>query len=450
MACIPSTGQCGSCVPNSLTCTGNQPQKCDVNGNYQNNGAACSFGCTGMGVCSPLTAPPVTVTMQGSDAIITYTASSFGGVSCVVERSFNGGGFTAVQTTTACPAGFAAPCAYDPFLVRGNYTYRTNCSAAGSPNAFSAASAAAQPSIEVSGATYQMNGVNVDAANGGTIKSERTITNAKSSVGFSNPWGIATDVAAGEIWVTSHDSNVIRVFSRTANDPNALIGSRSLNVDPENTGVVNQPIGIAVLGSEVIVATRSPAYLAGYPRNFVSGSAGPSTQAPNWWLKGTAAGLNGPFALTTDKSNLIIVGNTTGHSVTIYKQNAMNATNHTAAPAGMVTVAFGFPQGLAVDPVARELFVLDSSAKRIDVVNVDSTASTPTGLRSIQGTDAAFAVPVALQYDAGKLYVLNNSTGVVNVYDSLADVGSTTHPITPLVKLGTGDLAGGEGLAICN
>jgi DNA-binding beta-propeller fold protein YncE len=335
-------------------------------------------------------------------------------------------------------------------LLRGKYAYRVTCTASGS-TASSTPAAQVSPNIEVCGTTYQGNAYDVDSQSGSTMKLERIVTNTKSNAGFSNTWGIASDPAAGEVWVTSHDSNTLKVFSRLANDPTALTGSRALNVDPEGTGTVNQPIGVALLGSEVIVAMRtSPYYLAGYPRNFVGGSAGPATTPPNWWLKGAGAGLSGPYSVTTDGNNLIFVGNTGSHSVTVFQRNQITASNHTALPPNTVSMGFGIPQGLAVDPVARELFVLDSSAARVDVVNCDGTSSTPTILRSIQDVGAAFAKPVAIRYDSGLLYILNSSTGVVNVFDHRADIASTTYPAVPLQKLGTGDLANGYGLAICN
>src|SRR5262249_26726263 len=162
------------------------------------------------------------------------------------------------------------------------------------------------------------------------------------------------------------------------------------------------------------------------------------TIVPNWWLKGGAAGLNGPLSVTTDGTNRIYVGNSGSHSVTVYLRDRITPDNHTEMPPDSVSLEFGIPSGLAVDPVARELFVADSSADRIDSVGSDpSSSGSPLILRTIQGLDADLATPVAVQYTAGKLYVLNNGTGVINVYDSKADATSTPDLVVP-TKLATG------------
>ena len=460
-ACVNSVcknGQCsGSCKPGALICTGDQPQLCDSTGTYQNQGSPCPFGCTGAGVCSALVAPQPTALVDGSDVSVSWTAPSFSGVTCHVERSSDAGAHWAQPATSIspCPSQARTPCsAYDPFVLRGNYYYDVVCTGSGQTARsapYPALSASALvPGIELCGTTYTKNSYVVDGVSPGTVKTERTVSNAQSNAGFNNSWAIASDPKAGEIWVTSNDSNVITVFTRTANDPTGLTSSRSLYVAPEGGTASLRPVGIALLGTEVIVVMRtSPYYIAGYPRNFTSTIGTPSTIAPTWWLKGAAAGVNGPLSVATDGGNLIYVGNSGAHAVTVFQRNQITAANHTVLPPNTVSLNFGIPSALAVDPVARQLFVADSSAVRIDVVSADSAAGNPVLLRTITSTgspNSGLTLPYAIGLDGGLLYVLNLDTGIV------ATMSSNTSDANPTsaTKLLTADFGGGAGLAICN
>ncbi len=244
------------------------------------------------------------------------------------------------------------------------------------------------------------------------------------------------------------------VFQRTAADPTGLTGSRSLYVSPEGATTSLQPTSIALLGNEVIVATRvSPYYLAGYPRTFTSSIGTPSTVAPNWWIKGTAAGLNLPISLATDGGNLIYVGNAGSHSVGVYHHDTLvsaAATNHTALPAGTVSLTgINNPTAVAVDPTARELFIADEAGVRIDVMSADATAGSIKRSITINGSPSCgLSMPIAMRVDSGTLYVLNYDTGIVAGIKSTASDADSGGAVG--TKLLTSDFGSGVGLAVCN
>jgi hypothetical protein len=451
VVCIASNNMCGSCVPTTSTCAGSQPQKCDANGVYQNNGSACTFGCSGAGVCGTLTAPTPVATVDGSDIVVTWTAPAFANVTCTMERSKDGGAFSHPATSSAtCPAGFAQPCNDDLNLLRGRYTYRTTCTGGGQ-TVSSAATVQISPNLELCATTYTKNTVVVDSVASSSIKTERTISATASNAPFINSWGIASDLATSEIWVTNNDSNVVSVYSRTATDPTALTGSRSFVITLDNVATSLRPVAIALTATEVIVAMRaSPYYVAGYPRAFTSSPGTPNVLTPNWYLKGTAAGVNGPASLATDGGNLIFVGNTGSHAVVVYQRNQIAAGLNAGLPANTKTINFGIPITLAVDPVARELFVGDSSGERIDVISADSAAGAPVFKRSIYASgsiDPGLTGLAAIQLDGGLLYALNRDTGIVCVMSNKSDVATGSISIT---KLLTSDFGNSNGFAICN
>ncbi|HEX4460887.1 MAG TPA: hypothetical protein VIA18_23065 [Polyangia bacterium] len=444
----------GTCTPGTMICNGNVSEKCDSSGNYDTV-QTCAFGCTGAGVCSALTAPTPTVLVDGSDISVGWTDPGISGVTCHMERSSNGGSTWAQPATSVspCPANAKTPCsAYDPWLLRASYVYSVVCSGSGSTAR--STSVAATPGIELCGTTYSKNSFVVDGISPGTVKTERSVTNTQSNAGFTNAWGIAADTAAGEIWVSSHDNNTIMVFTRTANDPTGLTGSRSLYVSPEGATTSQQPTDIALLGNEVIIATRvSPYYLAGYPRTFTSSIGTPSTVAPNWWIKGTAAGLSLPISLATDGGNLIYVGNGASHNVTVYHHDTLvsaAATNHTALPAGTVTLTgINSPTALAVDATARELFIADESLVRVDVMSADATAGSIKRTITVNGSpNCGLSMPIAMRVDSGTIYVLNYDTGIVASIKSTASDADAGGAVG--TKLLTSDFGSGVGLAVCN
>ena len=449
-------GACsGTCTPNAMTCNGNVSEKCDSTGNYQPV-QTCPFGCTGAGVCSALVAPTPSIIVDGSDISVSWTDPGISGVTCHMERSSNAGSTWAQPATSVspCPANAKTPCsAYDPFLLRASYVYSVVCTGSGT-TARSAATATVTPGIELCGTTYTKNSFVVDGISPNTVKTERTVSNTQSNAGFTNAWGIASDTSAGEIWVSSHDSNTIMVFQRTAADPTGLTGSRSLYVSPEGVTTSQQPVAIALLGNEVIVATRAaPYYLAGYPRTFTSTVGTPSNIAPNWWIKGTAAGLNMPVSIATDGGNLIYVGNSSTHAVAVYHHDTLvsaAATNHTALPASTIQLTGIInPSALVVDPTARELFIVDEANLRIDVMSAD--AQSGSILRSITTAGSpndGLSEPIAIRLDSGLLYVLNYDSGIVTTLKSKASDTDSGGAVG--TKLLTSDFGSGVGIAVCN
>lgn len=383
--------------------------------------------------------------VSGSDITIAWTAPS-AQASCVLERSPDGASWATPPTLVECTPNPSATCKQDRWLLRGSYVYRVTCSATGQQPVHSDPTIALQPGIELCGTTGAGNSVAVHGIAAGSSKTERTISNSASNVGFNTAYGITADPGAGELWVTSRDNNTLKIFSRVAQDPGAASGERSLTLNPSGATPNPTPVGVALLGSEVIVAMKNtPFDLAGYPRSFAS-----ATTAPNWYLEGTSAGLHGPISITTDPvKNLIFVGNGDG-SVTVYDRSQISASNHSGQPTGTRVITFGTPAALAIDPVARELFVADSDNNRIDVVNCDSASGTPTILRTITGAHTALSAPWAMQFVAnpaggGSLYVLNRSDGSINVYGSRASGDAQ-----PTSQVATGDLVNGDGLAVCN
>ena len=367
VVCIASTNQCGSCVPGTSSCSGNQPQKCDANGVNQNNGNACAFGCTGAGICGTLTAPTPVATVDGSDIVVNWTAPSFASVTCTMERSKDGGAFSHPATSSAtCPAGFAQPCNDDLNLLRGKYTYRTTCTGGGQ-TASSAATVQVSPNLELCATTYTKNTVVVDNVASNSIETERAISATASNAPFVNSWGIATDLAAGEIWVTNNDSNVVSVYQPHRHRPDRAHRLAQLRHHPR------QRCHVAAAGGHRAHRQRGDrgharvALLRGRLSADLTSSPGtPNVLTPNWYLKGTAAGVNGPASLATDGGNR--------SSWATPARTRSSCTSATRSPPGSMPrcpptprrSTSSVPITLAVDPVARELFVGDSSSERIE------------------------------------------------------------------------------------
>src|SRR5262249_22506627 len=96
--CILGTCQ-GSCAPNGLGCSGNQPQQCDASGNWQNSGSAC--------------APPTPSCLSGACVCATQTCNG----ACVDESSDPNNCGACGKVCSPWETCAASSCACDPSFV---------------------------------------------------------------------------------------------------------------------------------------------------------------------------------------------------------------------------------------------------------------------------------------------------------------------------------------------
>ncbi len=482
-----ATGQCvgGTQVPDR--CNGNVAQTCS--NNMWGTKMTCTNGCSGAGVCNGPPTPTLTATLAGSDVTLSWTAAA-SGVTCSVVRNDNlGAGWVApAAILSPCPTSVAGPCnAYDRALLRGSYNYALACkdgSGATSMSLEVPATGSLSPSPEICIGDWSTD-LEVHEAYPDTVHDllDRKMSVAASLVSTTGvayaPPSSATntncapsDHSCGTVFVASHDNDKIMAFDRRANDADASSSPtgpqppsaslRTLAIALTSSGVTKyEPIGVAVLGSTLIVAMNAaPGFLAGYPLNYTN-----ATASPSWYLRGTASAKNklvSPLAVAVDNgsgtgSGWVFVSNSaTGSSFTItgYKLdditnpasiNSSNFSNDVVAPFVTITTTYR-ADGIAIDSSSHTLYATAATAGA--VINSYST-QTGAFIQSFQGSMSV--APMGIGFlpgpNGGTVYVVDNGSGVITAYPG----GSKGGPLTPLINLSIPSLKNNAaGVVICN
>jgi hypothetical protein len=489
--CIVNTtcanGQCTNGTHVADRCTNSVAETC--NNNTWTTKATCAYGCGGAGVCNGPTVPAVTATVNGSDVSVSWSAPA-AGLTCKLLRSDNGASYQPpLSLITPCPASAAQPCsAYDPALLRGSYSYELSCSD-GTVTGVSAASSAVSPALEICAGDWSTAlEVHTAAPDNLHDKLERKMSvsaSLLSTVGVAySPPSTATntncapgDHSCGTVFVTSHDNDKIMAFDRRAADADAVsnpagpqppsASQRTLTLSLKDAGVTKyQPVGVAVLGNEIIVAmTAAPGFVAAFPKTFAT-----STPSPNWYLRGKNTAsvvmpnkISNPISVAVDSgtgtgSGFIFVGNaqatgSTSYTITGYRRddiasniNSTDFVNDTVAPFMTITTTFP-PYSLAVDSLNHVLYVTDPSSGRVVLYPSNGTgAVAATG--ALQGPQ--MTTPTGLAFlpatSGGTLFVVDNSNGAITSFP-----GGSTGTITPVINFTVANLkANAAGLVICN
>ena len=482
-----STGQCVGGTPVPDRCQGNVAQSCS--NNTWSNKMTCTNGCSGNGVCNGPPTPTLTATLVGSDVVLSWTAPA-SGVTCTPVRNDNlGAGWVApAAILSPCPSTVSMACnAYDRALLRGSYNYALSCkdgSGATSMSPSVPATGSLSPSAEICIGDWSTD-LEVHEAWPDTV---HDLLDRKISVaaGLASTTGVAYappssasntncapgDHTCGTVFVASHDNDKIMAFDRRANDADASASPtgpeppsaslRTLALTLKDSGVTSyQPMGLAVLGSTLIVAMQSaPGFLAGYPVGYTN-----ATSSPSWYLRGTAAAKNklvSPIAVAVDNgtgtgSGWVFVSNAaSGGSWTItgYKLdditnpaniNSSNFANDVVAPFVTITTTYQ-ADGIAIDSSSHTLYATAATAGAVII-----SYSTQTGafIQSFQG--AMSVAPMGLGFlpgaNGGTVYVVDNGAGTITAYPG----GSKGGPLTPLINLSiTGLKNNAAGVVICN
>lgn len=253
---------------------------------------------------------------------------------------------------------------------------------------------------------------------------------------FSNPQGIAVNLAGTHLYVCDTYNHVIRSVSLSDRSVATVAGSAGTSGIADGVGSAarfSQPVGIAInrsniafivdQGSSTIrvltIATTAVILVAGNAGTGLgmTGSAdGTGTSATFYYPAGIALSADGTFAYIADDRN----GKVRRMSIPGYVVVTLSGTGAYASTDGSsTTAAFGTPMGVALDAYGN-IVVSDSALKVIRNVSTDGTATT---LR----TTANLTRPRGIVYDASTqhLYFADSGTSVIRRIDANGTV--TTH-----------------------
>jgi hypothetical protein len=413
-------------------------------------------------VAKPTLTPPTITAVVNAASSITVSWSEPDPATCTLQRADNGSSSFSTPSTLTCASSTSCT---DPFLRRGSYVYRVACTPTdGSGNTvFSQPSASQQPGTEVCVTNGPGNSVIVHALNAGNDTVVRTL-----SAQLNNPWGIAVDLAANEIFVTNINAGTVDVFDRTATgvsaQPKRILTLTQLGAG--GTGAT-QPTAIALdaQANELVVLEHNGAAgptLAGFPRD-----AANSTTA-NWFIQGAATGMGGSFGMALDKNNVYVSNSPTSAStITTYTLASVHAAvisaaNHAIAPSATMTgyslhasgnATFNSVRGMRVDPTNNLLFITNASPSSILSVSSASAgiaaavADPPLGGTSLSGISGPFDVGFLAADSLGgvsSIVVLSKTNGNVGIFPE-----SASGDVSPSAQFNMGANAG-NGVVICN
>jgi DNA-binding beta-propeller fold protein YncE len=204
---------------------------------------------------------------------------------------------------------------------------------------------------------------------------ERTATTAippRAAAQFSSPAGLAADPVSGSIYIADLGNSTIRRLA--------------------NAGSAGAPVWQTSTLAGAVVGAQDG--------------------------QGTAAGFNGPQALGADADGNVYVADTGNQSIRkIASDGTVTTLAGLAGVSGLQDAAgsaarFSAPAGLAVDAVAKKIYVADSGNNLIRVVDYLGNVTTLTT------SGSAFSNPVALSLDGlGHLYVADQGSKSALVVD---------------------------------
>jgi uncharacterized protein (TIGR03437 family) len=282
---------------------------------------------------------------------------------------------------------------------------------------------------------------------------------------LSYPSGLAVD-ASGSVYISDTANQRVRKLSGGTISTVAGNGTSGYGGDGSSatSAQLNSPAGIAVdnagnlyiadFSNQVVrkvsaggtISTLAGNGLAGY-----SGDGGPAAQAQ----------LNGPSGVAVDSSGNVFVadsGNhvvrkiTPGGTITTFAGNGAAATSGDGGPAASASLAL--PTAVAVDSQG-DLFITDSSANRVRLVNAGGVITTIAGAGTPgYGGDngpalsALFNGLIAVSLDpSGNLYLADRVNNVIRLLQPVSGtpaVGAATNAASGL----SGSISPGEALTI--
>lgn len=252
-------------------------------------------------------------------------------------------------------------------------------------------------------------------------------SNAKDSVKFNGPAGVAVD-ASGNVYVADQINSLIRVINTQgvvttfAGNP----GSAGLLNGPGAAALFNGPTGVATdIAGNVYVADNGNNVIRKITtKGIVTTLAGSGTRGSSDG-NGAAASFNQPQTLTLDAGGNIYVadrGNNLIRKITPDGAVTTIAGSGTAGSANGVGTAASFnsPAGIAID-ASGNLYVGDSNNNVIRKITPNGTVSTLAGT-GVAGaangglTAATFNNPQGVVVDAyGRVFVADTGNSLIRM-----------------------------------
>jgi len=170
------------------------------------------------------------------------------------------------------------------------------------------------------------------------------------------------------------------------------------------------------------------------------GSTANGNSSPSSTISGNNTGVNVPYAIAADATNLYVVNDGAGAgTVTIYGRSS----NGNLAPGRSISgsnTGLSAPYGVAVDP--SSIYVTNNNSNTVTIYPLGASGNAAP-VATISGGNTGLT-PTGIAVDASNLYVTNNAT--VTVY-ALSGVTSGTLNLTPSATI-TGASLSPTGIAV--
>jgi sugar lactone lactonase YvrE len=250
----------------------------------------------------------------------------------------------------------------------------------------------------------------------GVVNSPGTNDGTGVAARFSNPFGIAVDVA-GDVYISDSGNNTIRMMT-----PGAAV--TTIAGTPKATGHLDGAGNVALFNNPAGLAMDAHTNL--YVADYYNGAVRKITNGPSGWQVTTLAlGFSQPNGVAVDSSGNVYVADSGHHVIQMI------------TPAGSVGVIVGqfnragfgdglwsdaqlnYPAGIAVDSTGH-LIIADTHNNALRVLTPGATGSIITfaggnyGYQDGNGSNAWFRYPTGLALDlSGNLFIADYYNGAI-------------------------------------
>lgn len=390
-------------------------------------------------VSDSLPSPPTAVTATNSNAstvTVTWTSPDVDHFE-LARSTVSGGPYTTIAMPTGTTKSYV-----DKTLLRGTYYYVVKAvTSVGASGGSMEASGESHQELCVANNTAGTGSVTVVSADmrDSALGSIRSFTN-----GLNAPFGLAASPGlTGQIFVANNGStNNAAIYPRTED----AVGNNAAPVlfTGPASSALSAPTGIAydATHDEIVVVSTGNNSIMGFPRS-ASG-----TSSPTWSIVGAATGLSVPEGVTVDGANgEVYVSNFGNSRILTFRRTDCTTVGSNCAPFRTWTNLNGSiigPVGLYFD--AGTLFIANQSGNSVSSFDtahaIAAGASSPAATRIVAAT--SFSSPSGLVANATQMFVTNSSNVIV-----LPRTASGSSVSGQAITAG-GVINGPIGIAFCN